>query len=109
MDTPISYDDIDKGARHALNMGIATWVGNIGGCLIGMVPLALPVSVLLTIVTFFTGIAAMVMGWRASATAPNEQATRYALIAFWLGASHMFIVLLGAIAVGIAWQMKVFP
>lgn len=88
-------------ARRALSFGIWTWIGNGAGCLLGMIPLALPISIVATAVTFGTGIAAMVWGARAAREAKkasDERSARDASIGFWLGAVHVgFVVIIGAI------------
>ncbi len=84
-----------------MHWGVMTWVGNAGGCLVGMVPIALPLSIILTIVTLFTGIWAMVLGVRAGKeTGASAQDRRHGRLGFWLGAAHIVIVVIGAIAVG---------
>lgn len=111
MSTTQVYEDIDKHTQRALNTGIATWAFNIFGALLGMIPLALPISIALTVVTFFSGIAAMLMGIRAKKRAEarhDELSTRYARIAFWLGTSHLIIIALIGVVVWIAYKMGAF-
>lgn len=81
--------------QRALLWGIWTWVGNAAGCLLGMIPIALPVSILATVATLITGIGAMILGARDRRVALAEgdvDAARDARLGFWLGASHMIIV-----------------
>ena len=88
-------------AQRALKMGIATWLSNAGGCLLGMVPLALPLSVVLVGVTVIMGVVAAAFAmwsWRLSARADKPR-LKDARVGFWLGMSHLilsFIVALGA-------------
>ena len=87
-------------ARRALNFGIWTWLGNAGGCLLGMIPLALPISIAATVVTLGTGVAAMIWGARAGREAGGDRrSARDAAIGFWLGAAHVgFVIIGGALA-----------
>ena len=81
--------------ERAMHWGVMTWVGNGAGCLLGMIPLALPLSVLLTIVTLLTGIWAMVLGapsLHRGATMSGE-ARRAGVFGFWLGAAHVVVVI----------------
>ena len=90
--------------QRALLWGIWTWVGNAAGCLLGMIPLALPISVVATIATLISGLGAMVLGVRdrrAALARGEPDVARDALLGFWLGASHMIIVAL-VVAVGYA-------
>ena len=97
-------------AKRALTWGVVTWVGNAAGCLLGMIPLALPLSIVATVVTLITGIGAMVYGVRARRdTGLGPDAKRNATVGFWLGASHLIIVVLVAIGVFVAWRMNAFP
>jgi uncharacterized membrane protein SpoIIM required for sporulation len=100
-----AYETNDD-ARRALNWGLATWIANGAGCLISMVPLALPLGVLATIATLVSGVGAMVWGVRGRRRAlreDDERSARDARIGFWLGAAHMIIVALvvGAIALAV--------
>ena len=56
-------------AKRALQLGVITWLSNAAGCLIGMVPIALPLGVLLVGVTLITGAMAMVYGVLGKRTA----------------------------------------
>lgn len=87
-----------RGAR-AMHWGVMTWIGNGAGCLVGMIPIALPVSIALTVITLLTGIWAMALGAggvgkRASTMSQEER--RAASIGFWLGAAHVVIVVVFA-------------
>ena len=96
-----------RGAERAFRWGIITWIGNGAGCLIGMIPIALPLGVLLTVVTLVTGIGAMIMGARAMREASvqgDDEARSRARWGFWLGLSHLVIVLLAGLALLIAWR-----
>ena len=98
-------------SKRALNWGIITWVANAGGCLLGMIPLALPLSILATIVTFITGIGAMILGVRGKRDASkrgDEQGIRDARMGFWLGAAHMLIVTLVGMGAFAAFNMGAF-
>lgn len=86
-------------ATKALNMAVFTWLGNFAGCLISMVPLALPLGALLVLATVFTGFAAMgygVLGYRKSRTMQGE-GDKDAIVGFVLGTLHI-----GALAAMIA-------
>ena len=65
-------------------------------------PIAFPIGVALTVITFFTGISAMWWGFLAYKDArskgDNKSATD-AMIGFILGGLHMFIVLVVSIVV----------
>lgn len=81
--------------QRALLWGVWTWVGNGAGCLLGMIPLALPISVVATLVTLFMGIGAMVLGVkdrRAALRAGDVDVARDARLGYWLGAVHIFAV-----------------
>lgn len=87
-------------AKRAMDWGIHTWLWNIGGCLLGMIPLALPLSVVLTVVTLITGIGAMILGVRGVRVARRlgrKDAQRQALLGIALGTAHLIIVV-GAVA-----------
>ena len=84
----------DTTRSRALHWGVMTWVGNGAGCLVGMVPIALPVSAVLVVATFLTGIWAMVLGVRERRQAPHQDAEQMAMAGFWLGAAHVVFVLL---------------
>lgn len=97
--------DTNEDAARALNWGLATWIGNGAGCLISMVPLALPLGIVATLVTLVSGIGAMVWGVRGRRRAlreDDERSARDARIGFWLGAAHMIIVLLVAGTIALA-------
>lgn len=99
-----------KLAKRALNMGIYTWLGNAAGCLLGMIPLALPLSLVATLVTLLTGVGAMiwgVQGRREALQKGDDQGARDARIGFWLGAAHLIIVLLAGAALGAAMHFDV--
>lgn len=90
--------------QRALLWGIWTWVGNAAGCLLGMIPIALPISVVATIATLITGLGAMFLGAhdrRVALGQGDPDAARDARLGFWLGASHMIIVAI-VVAVGYA-------
>lgn len=92
-------------AQRALHWGVVTWIGNFAGCLIGMVPIALPLSVVATVATLITGLVAMVLGVRgrrAAQEAGDERGAQDARLGFWLGTSHLIIVALVAAAAGAA-------
>lgn len=82
-----------------MHWGVMTWIGNGAGCLVGMIPLALPVSIILTIVTFLTGIWAMVLGAPSlrGRSALQEEERRSGKLGFWLGAAHVVVVVVIAI------------
>ena len=91
-------DSTDENARKALLWGIFTWVGNLLGCAIGMVPIALPIGIVATIVTLFVGMGAMYYGGKARFHAPDPSARRDAMLGFWLGAVHIgFVAMLAGI------------
>lgn len=71
--TTKSVTTINALAAKAQHWGVMTWLANIGGCFVGMIPLALPLPLLLTIITFFSGIAAMVLGVRGYRMAPAPE------------------------------------
>lgn len=82
-------------AKRAMDWGVYTWLWNVAGCLLGMVPLALPLSVIVTIVTLLTGIGAMILGVRGVRVARRlgrKDAARQAWLGFALGAAHLLIV-----------------
>lgn len=99
--TPLKADQATIYAQRALQMGIATWLSNAAGCLLGMVPLALPLSVVLVGVTVIMGLVAAAFAmwsWRLSARADSPR-LKDARVGFWLGMSHLivsFVVALGA-------------
>lgn len=83
-------------AKRAMDWGIYTWLWNVAGCLLGMVPLALPLSVIVTVVTLLTGIGAMILGVhgvRVARRLGRKDAQRQALLGIALGAAHLIIVL----------------
>ena len=97
----------NQSAERAFKWGIYTWIGNGAGCLIGMIPIALPLGILLTIATLITGIGAMVMGaraMRALKTREHSEDLTRARWGFWLGLSHLIIVLVAGLALLIAWR-----
>lgn len=91
-------DEKSTGAR-AMHWGVMTWVGNGAGCLVGMIPLALPISIILTVVTLLTGIWAMVLGAPSlrRSKGSDDSARREGAIGFWLGAAHVVVVVIIAI------------
>ena len=90
-------------ASRALHMGVITWLSNLAGCLVGMVPLALPLSVLLVGATLITGALAMLYGVLGARDAASlgGQGRQDARLGFWLGASHM--ILSALVAGAAAW------
>lgn len=106
---PELYDNPQ--AKRALSWGIWTWLGNGAGCLLGMIPLALPLTVIATVVTLFTGAGAMVYGVRGArhaATHDQPAARRDAWIGFGLGAAHIVVALLVLAVVGLGFKFDVF-
>ena len=102
-------------ATRALNWGIWTWLGNGAGCLLGMIPLALPLSVIATVVTLFTGIGAMVFGVQGARLASRETseqgqkaARRDAWLGFGLGAAHIVVAVFVLVAIGLGLKFEVF-
>lgn len=94
-------EEINALAAKAQHWGVMTWIANIGGCFVGMIPLALPLTILLTIITFFTGIAAMVFGargYRLARAHDDAGSARSALLGIALGGAHMVIVILVSVA-----------
>lgn len=107
MATEVSKEGAQEGVgTRAMHWGVMTWVGNAAGCLVGMVPLALPVSIALTVITLLTGIWAMVLGKRATESSEEEQ--RNASIGFWLGAAHVVIVVLMGVLVVFGMKQGLF-
>jgi hypothetical protein len=89
-------------AQKAYSWGMWTWIWNAAGCLVSTVPIALPIGILLTIITFFTGISAMWWGFLAYKDARkkgDDKSATDAMIGFVLGGLHMFIVLAVSIAI----------
>ena len=85
-----------------------TWVFNFIGCLISMVPIALPIGVILTAVTFVSGIWAMLLGlrgWREPPDPGDDYAIHQARWGFWLGAAHVVTVVAFTVALLLAWKM----
>lgn len=104
----MASDEKSMGAR-AMHWGVMTWVGNAAGCLVGMVPLALPLSIILTVVTLFTGGWAMVLGQRAlRMDGVSDEEKRSALTGLWLGAAHVVIVLALGSIVAFGMQQGIF-
>lgn len=98
-------------SERALNWGIWTWLGNGGGCLLGMIPLALPLTMIATIVTLITGIGAMFYGIRGVSLAARHnqpKSRRDAWLGFGLGAAHVFVVLMVAIMITLGFKFKIF-
>ena len=94
------------GAKSLL-WGVMTWVLNFIGCLISMVPIALPLGVILTVLTFFSGIWAMLLGlrgWREPPDPNDEHAIHQSRWGFWLGAAHVVTVVALALTLLVAWQ-----
>jgi len=82
-------------AQRAVKWGIWTWVWNIAGCLVSTVPIAFPIGIALTFITFCTGIMAMWWGARAYMDARSrgdDKSAKDAAIGFVLGGIHMAIV-----------------
>lgn len=90
-----SEETASPDARRAYNWGVFTWLGNLFGCAISLVPIALPLGVLLTVVTLITGFGAMIYGVRGTQLARNENDENslwHSRIGYWLGMSHLIIV-----------------
>jgi hypothetical protein len=90
-----SEETANDDARRAYNWGIFTWVGNIAGCGIALIPIAIPIGILLTIFTLGTGFGAMMYGTRGKAQAKiddDDNSLWHARVGWWLGMSHLIIV-----------------
>lgn len=82
-------------AQRAYTWGIWTWIWNAAGCLLSMIPIALPLGMFLTFVTFCTGIAAMWWGalaYKDARKRGDKKSATDAMLGFVLGGVHMFIV-----------------
>ncbi len=103
--SPSPDETNNRHAKRALQLGVITWLSNAAGCLISMVPIALPLGVLLVGITLITGAMAMVYGVMGKRTAARSggDGAREARVGFWLGASHMILAALTGGA--IAWLM----
>ena len=78
---------------RAMLLGVITWLVNIAGVFVGMVPVAFPILILSTLATLVTGGYAMAMGAKARVQAKgNKDEALMGVIGFWLGTSHLFIV-----------------
>ena len=87
-------DTTSQGYR-AMLWGVITWLANIAGVFIGMVPIAFPILILSTIATLGTGFYAMSMGAKARVQSKgNKDEALLGVIGFWLGTSHLVIVCL---------------
>lgn len=86
------FDQNSLGYR-AMLLGVITWLVNIAGVFVGMVPIAFPILILSTIATLVTGGYAMAMGAKARVQSRgNKDEALLGVIGFWLGTSHLFIV-----------------
>jgi uncharacterized membrane protein len=90
-----SEETANEDARRAYNWGIFTWLGNLFGCAVSLVPIALPVGVVLTVVTLITGFGAMMLGTRGKQQAKlddDDNSMWHARVGWWLGMTHLIIV-----------------
>lgn len=97
-----SEKDANPDAKKSYNWGIFTWLGNLFGCAVSLVPVALPIGVILTAVTLVTGFGAMMYGVRGKQQAKvdsDDNSMWHARVGYWLGMSHLIIVCIVAIAI----------
>ena len=101
----MNQEDAARMARSAMTWGAITWIGNIAGCLLGTIPLALPLTLASTVVTLISGFFAMGLGVRAATATDDPDARRDAWWGYMLGLSHLLIVAVVTLLVLLAWYV----
>lgn len=82
-------------SQRSYNWAIYTWVGNLIGCFIALVPIALPIGIAMTGVTLIMGFVAFFFGLRGLKVARDEddaESRTYAWIGIGLSMAHLVIV-----------------